>query len=170
MKDVIISGGENVSSIEIESRLYKHPRRGAGRRGRQARSKMGRGALRLRGVESGGDGDEADLIAFCRESLGAASRRPRRVVFGELPKTSTGKIQKFLLREQAKGCSRRFAIVTVGEGRPSPVCWRRAGLVDPRLAGMTNRSTSLPGAPDLRRQPRDRAPSNPIPGKPGDDA
>jgi len=62
---------------------------------------MGRDAVRIRGVEADATTTEAEIIAHCREHL-ARFKAPKRVIFGELPKTSTGKIQKFLLRERVK--------------------------------------------------------------------
>ncbi len=101
-KDIIISGGENISSIEVEDALYKHPRRRQRRRRRPPRREMGRDALRLRGTEArrGGDRRRAHRLV----------PRPPRPLQGPAPhhllgaaRTSTGKIQKFKLREQAKG-------------------------------------------------------------------
>ena len=103
-KDIIISGGENISSIEVEDALYKHP---AGRRpppsSRKPGREMGRDALRLRRAEARRPrADGRDASAWCRAQL-ARYKCPRHVVFAELPKTSTGKMQKFVLREMAKG-------------------------------------------------------------------
>ena len=101
-KDIIISGGENISTIEVESVLYRHPAVHGSRRRRAARREMGRDAVRLRRAEGRAPRATPDeIIAFCRERL-AHFKAPRTVVFGPLPKTSTGKIQKFVLREQAK--------------------------------------------------------------------
>ena len=101
-KDIIISGGENISSIEVEDVLYKHPAIQAAAVVAQARREMGRDALRLRRAEARQGGD-----APKRSSSGAGEglahyKVPRHVVFTELPKTSTGKIQKFKLRDLAK--------------------------------------------------------------------
>ena len=101
-KDIIISGGENISSIEVEDALYKHPGRAGGRRGRQARRQMGRDAVRLRRAEArrDRDGRGADrLVPQTSRRLQMPALRGVRTV----PKTSTGKIQKFKLRETAKG-------------------------------------------------------------------
>ena len=102
-KDIIISGGENVSSLEVEEVLYRHPGRHGGRRRGQARPEVGRDALRLRHPQAGRGARRRPTTS----SRGAAStsphfKAPRAVVFGPLPKTSTGKIQKYVLREQAK--------------------------------------------------------------------
>ena len=102
LKDVIISGGENISSIEIESRLYKHPAVALAAVVAKPDPKWGEVPCAFVELKTGESVDEAALIAFCRESL-AGFKTPKKIVFGELPKTSTGKIQKFLLREQAKG-------------------------------------------------------------------
>ena len=102
-KDIIISGGENISSIEVEDTLLKHPGRDVRRRGGAARREMGRDALRLRRTQARARRHSAeDLIAWCREHL-AHYKCPRHVVFREMPKTSTGKMQKFKLRDVAKG-------------------------------------------------------------------
>ena len=100
-KDIIISGGENISSIEVEDALYKHPSVascGVVAAGRQ----MGRGAGRLCRTEARQGGDEAEIIDHCRALL-ARFKVPKAMIFAEIPKTSTGKIQKFRLREMAKG-------------------------------------------------------------------
>ncbi len=104
LKDVIISGGENVSSIEIESRLYKHAAVANAAVVAKPDPKWGEVPCAFVELKSGASTTEAELIAFCRESL-AGFKTPKKVVFGELPKTSTGKIQKFILREQAKALS-----------------------------------------------------------------
>jgi fatty-acyl-CoA synthase len=101
LKDVIISGGENVSSIEIESRLFKHAAVSLAAVVAKPDPKWGEVPCAFVELKPGADVTEAELIAFCREAL-AGFKTPKRVIFGELPKTSTGKIQKFLLREQAK--------------------------------------------------------------------
>ncbi len=101
-KDIIISGGENISSLEIEEALYKHPR-------------VMEAAVVARADEEWGetpcafvtltDGDGAvsgdDIIAYCRDNM-AHFKAPRTVIFGPLPKTSTGKIQKYVLRERVR--------------------------------------------------------------------
>jgi fatty-acyl-CoA synthase len=80
------------------------PRRDAGRRGGPARREVGRSALRFCGAEARRQATEADIIEFCRLHL-ARFKVPKRVVFVGLPKTSTGKIQKFVLRNQVKSTS-----------------------------------------------------------------
>jgi fatty-acyl-CoA synthase len=101
LKDVIISGGENVSSIEIESRLYKHPAVAVAAVVAKPDPKWGEVPCAFIELKPGQVASEAELVAFCRESL-AGFKTPKRVIFGEIPKTATGKIQKFELRERAK--------------------------------------------------------------------
>ncbi len=100
-KDIIISGGENVSSVEVENVLMHHP--GVSLCAVVAKPDETWGEVPCAFVEAqdGHAPDEAELIAFCREHL-AGFKTPKCVVFQELPKTSTGKIQKFELRERAK--------------------------------------------------------------------
>jgi fatty-acyl-CoA synthase len=100
-KDIIISGGENISTIEVESVLYRHP--GVLEAAVVARpdAKWGETPCAFVTLKPGAAEDAAAIIVFCRERL-AHFKAPRTVVFGPLPKTSTGKIQKFVLREQAK--------------------------------------------------------------------
>ncbi|MCX2725355.1 acyl-CoA synthetase [Roseibium salinum] len=100
-KDIIISGGENISSIEVEEVLYKHPDVQAVAVVARPDEKWGETPCAFVELKAGSSVTEADLIAFCRERL-AGFKAPKTVVFCELPKTSTGKIQKFALREQAK--------------------------------------------------------------------
>jgi fatty-acyl-CoA synthase len=100
-KDIIISGGENISSVEVEAVLYRFPSVLSVAVVAQPDQKWGEVPCAF--VELKQDAapvSEAELIVFCRERL-AHFKCPRRVVFGELPKTATGKIQKFLLRERA---------------------------------------------------------------------
>jgi len=100
-KDVIISGGENISSIEVEDALYKHPAVMAAAVVAAPDPKWGEVPAAFVELRDGASATEAELIAHCREHL-ASFKAPKKVVFGPLPKTSTGKIQKFVLREQAK--------------------------------------------------------------------
>jgi fatty-acyl-CoA synthase len=102
-KDIIISGGENISSIEVEDALYKHPAVAACAVVGKADEKWGETPVAFIEVKPGVAAPSAgDIIAHCRAHL-AGYKVPRHVVFGEVPKTSTGKIQKFVLRERAKG-------------------------------------------------------------------
>ncbi|HUH94005.1 MAG TPA: acyl-CoA synthetase [Casimicrobiaceae bacterium] len=103
-KDVIISGGENISSLEVEDTLYRHPAVLAAAVVAQPDPKWGETPCAFVEVKPGMKVSEADLIEHCRAHL-ARFKAPKKVVFGELPKTSTGKIQKFLLRERAKSTS-----------------------------------------------------------------
>jgi fatty-acyl-CoA synthase len=101
-KDIIISGGENISSIEVEDALYKHPAISACAVVGKADAKWGETPCAFIELKSGIPApSERDILAHCRTHL-AAYKVPRFVVFAELPKTSTGKIQKFVLRERAK--------------------------------------------------------------------
>jgi fatty-acyl-CoA synthase len=100
-KDIIISGGENISSIEIEDALYRHPAVAGAAVVARPDAKWGETPCAFVELKPGKSPSEAEIIAFCRERL-ARFKVPRTVVFGPLPKTSTGKIQKFVLREQAK--------------------------------------------------------------------
>ena len=102
-KDIIISGGENISSLEVEECLYRHPSVMEAAVVARPDEKWGETPCAFVTLKPGaGPGDAAAIIAWCREHL-AHFKVPRTVVFGELPKTSTGKIQKFVLRGRAKG-------------------------------------------------------------------
>jgi fatty-acyl-CoA synthase len=100
-KDVIISGGENISSLEVEDVLYRHPAVLAAAVVAQPDPKWGETPCAFVELKPGANVSENDLIEHCRQHL-ARFKAPKKVVFGELPKTSTGKIQKFVLRERAK--------------------------------------------------------------------
>ncbi len=100
-KDVIISGGENISSIEVEDVLFKHPAVMLVAVVARADEKWGEHPCAFIELRPGSSASEAEIIAFARQHL-AAFKAPRSVVFGELPKTSTGKVQKYVLRERAK--------------------------------------------------------------------
>ncbi|MGE5144406.1 MAG: acyl-CoA synthetase [Acidobacteriota bacterium] len=100
-KDVIISGGENISSLEVEDTLYRHPAVLAAAVVAQPDPRWGETPCAFVEVKPGMNVSEADLIEHCRGHL-ARFKAPKKIVFGELPKTSTGKIQKFLLRDRAK--------------------------------------------------------------------
>jgi len=100
-KDVIISGGENISSLEIEDILYRHPAVIAAAVVAKPDSKWGEVPCAFVELRAGSNPTVAEIIAFCRENM-AHFKVPKEIVFGELPKTSTGKIQKYVLREAAK--------------------------------------------------------------------
>jgi fatty-acyl-CoA synthase len=101
-KDIIISGGENISSIEVEDVLYRHPAVMFAAVVAKPDEKWGETPCAFVEKKPGHDAvGAAELLAHCRENL-AHFKCPKTVVFGELPKTTTGKIQKFRLREQAK--------------------------------------------------------------------
>ena len=100
-KDIIISGGENISSIEVEETLYRHPKVLEAAVVARPDEKWGESPCAFVALKSGEDAEEAEIIAFCRDNM-AHFKAPRTVVFGPLPKTSTGKVQKYRLREQAR--------------------------------------------------------------------
>ncbi|WP_146344298.1 AMP-binding protein [Phaeobacter marinintestinus] len=101
-KDIIISGGENVSSVEVEATLMEHPDVLLAAVVAKPDEKWGEVPCAFVELKPDASVDEAGLIAFTRATL-AGFKTPKKVVFQELPKTSTGKIQKFALRDQAKG-------------------------------------------------------------------
>jgi fatty-acyl-CoA synthase len=101
-KDIIISGGENISSIEVEDALYKHPAVAAAAVVAKPDDKWGETPCAFVELKPGQSATPEELVAWCKKNL-AGYKVPRHVVFAELPKTSTGKIQKFKLRDMAKG-------------------------------------------------------------------
>ncbi|MEE8275771.1 MAG: acyl-CoA synthetase [Alphaproteobacteria bacterium] len=100
-KDIIISGGENISSIEVEGALYRHPSVAAAAVVARPDPKWGETPCAFVELKPAAQASEAELIEHCRANL-AHFKCPRFVVFGELPKTATGKIQKFILRKRAR--------------------------------------------------------------------
>ena len=100
-KDIIISGGENISTIEVEDVLYRHPAVLEAAVVAKPDERWGETPCAFVTLRDGAPADAADIIAFCCNHM-AHYKAPRTVVFGPLPKTSTGKIQKFVLRERAK--------------------------------------------------------------------
>ena len=98
-KDIIISGGENISSVEVEAALHAHPDVTAAAVVAAPHEKWGEVPHAFVELRAGAEMAESEMIAFARERL-AGFKTPKRVTFGELPKTSTGKIQKFALRER----------------------------------------------------------------------
>jgi fatty-acyl-CoA synthase len=100
-KDIIISGGENISTIEIEDILYRHPAVLEAAVVARPDVKWGETPCAFVTLRPGADATAAEIIAFCRERM-AHYKAPRTVVFGPLPKTSTGKMQKYALRERAR--------------------------------------------------------------------
>ena len=101
-KDIIISGGENISSLEVEETLYRHPKVMEAAVVARPDQKWGEAPCAFVTLKPGESAGAEEIIAFCRDNM-ARFKVPRTVVFGPLPKTSTGKIQKFVLREQAEG-------------------------------------------------------------------
>jgi fatty-acyl-CoA synthase len=103
-KDIIISGRENISSLEVEDALHRHPAVFAAAVVAQPDPKWGETPCAFVELKPGASATAEELLAHCRDHL-AHFKAPRRVVLGSLPKTSTGKIQKYLLREQVKSAS-----------------------------------------------------------------
>ena len=101
-KDVIISGGENISTIEIEEILYTHPSILEAAVVGKPDDHWGETPCAFAVLKEGAEATEDEIINFCREKM-ARYKVPKNIVFGELPKTSTGKVQKFVLRDRAKG-------------------------------------------------------------------
>jgi fatty-acyl-CoA synthase len=101
-KDIIISGGENISSLEVEECLYRHPQVMEAAVVARPDTQWGESPCAFVALKpDAGGATAADLIAWCREHL-AHFKVPRTIIFGPLPKTSTGKIQKFVLRDAAR--------------------------------------------------------------------
>ncbi len=100
-KDIIISGGENISSLEVESILFKHPKILEAAVVASSDEKWGEVPCAFVSLKTGEEMDVDELIAYCREEM-AGFKIPKKVVFGPIDKTSTGKVQKYLLREKAE--------------------------------------------------------------------
>ncbi|QJR14920.1 acyl-CoA synthetase [Usitatibacter palustris] len=100
-KDIIISGGENISSLELEECLYRHPKVMEAAVVARPDDKWGETPCAFVTLKPGASATVEEIVAWCREHV-AGFKIPKTVVFGALPKTSTGKIQKFILREQAR--------------------------------------------------------------------
>ncbi|XKF14782.1 acyl-CoA synthetase [Halomonas sp. BLK-85] len=101
-KDIIISGGENISTIEVEDAIYSHPAVEEAAVVAKPDEKWGETPCAFVKLKVGyGEVTEDDIIAYCRERL-ASYKLPRTIIFSDLPKTSTGKIQKFVLRDEAR--------------------------------------------------------------------
>ena len=103
-KDVIISGGENISSLEIEETLYRHPKVLEAAVVARPDETWGESPCAFVTLKDGKDAEADEIIAFCKDNM-ARYKAPKTVIFGPLPKTSTGKIQKFVLRDKAKNLS-----------------------------------------------------------------
>ena len=101
LKDIIISGGENISSVEVEGVLHKHPSVALAAVVARPDEKWGEHPAAFIELKQDASATADEIIAFCRDHL-AGFKRPKTVVFGDLPKTATGKIQKFELRKAAK--------------------------------------------------------------------
>jgi fatty-acyl-CoA synthase len=100
-KDIIISGGENISSLEVEEALFRHPAVFAAAVVAQPHEKWGETPIAFVELRPGKSVSEDELVAYCYDRL-ARFKVPKTIVFGPLPRTSTGKVQKFVLRERAK--------------------------------------------------------------------
>jgi fatty-acyl-CoA synthase len=100
-KDIIISGGENISSVEVEIALYKHPATQLAAVVARPDEKWGETPCAFVQLKPGATATEAEYLDWCRRHL-ARFKVPKKVVFGPLPTTATGKIQKYVLRERAK--------------------------------------------------------------------
>jgi fatty-acyl-CoA synthase len=100
-KDIIISGGENISSLEVENVLYSHPAVMEAAVVARPDDYWGETPCAFVALKQGGRTTEEEIIEYCRERL-AHFKAPKTVVFQELPKTATGKIQKFVLRDLAR--------------------------------------------------------------------
>ena len=100
-RDIIISGGENISSLEVEEVLYRHPRVLEAAVVAKPDEKWGESPYAFVTLKEGAEASVDEIISFCRENL-AGFKVPKSVIFGPLPKTATGKIQKFALRERAR--------------------------------------------------------------------
>ena len=101
MKDIIISGGENISSVEVEIALYKHPSTLLAAVVARPDEKWGETPCAFVQLKPGVTATEAEYIEWCRQHL-ARFKVPKKIVFGAVPTTATGKIQKYVLREQAR--------------------------------------------------------------------
>ena len=101
-KDIIISGGENISTIEIEGVLYRHPAVLEAAVVARPDEKWGETPCAFVTLKENATATQEEIIAFCRENM-AHFKCPKTVIFGDLPKTSTGKVQKYVLREKVRG-------------------------------------------------------------------
>ena len=99
-KDIIISGGENISSVEVEDVLYKHPAVLFAAVVAKPDAKWGEVPCAFIELKEGASATEAEILAYCKSQM-PGFKTPKSVIFGSIPKTSTGKIQKFMLRDQA---------------------------------------------------------------------
>ena len=100
-KDIIISGGENISSLEVEETLYRHPKVLEAAVVAKPDETWGESPCAFVTLREGEQAQPQEIMDFCRDNM-AHFKAPKKVVFGPLPKTSTGKIQKYVLRDQAK--------------------------------------------------------------------
>src|SRR4029450_11305474 len=155
-KDIIISGGENISSIEVEDALYKHPAVAAAAVVAKPDDKWGETPCAFVELKPDAKASTDELIQWCRQHL-ASYKCPRYLVFAEIPKTSTGKMQKFKLREMAKALWRPALCASsfrrnepnhlANDSRKNPTCSsRRSGSKSNVALHSTNvRSPSTTG-------------------------
>ena len=108
-KDIIISGGENISTLEVESVLYRHPQVLEAAVVARPDDKWGETPCAFVTLKDGETASEEEIIAFCRDNM-AHFKAPKTVVFGALPKTSTGKVQKYVLRDQASALNQQSVL------------------------------------------------------------
>jgi len=101
LKDIVISGGENISTVEVEGVIYRHPAVLEAAVVAMPHDKWGETPCAFVTLKDGAQATAEDIVLFCREHL-AGFKVPHHIIFAALPKTSTGKIQKFVLRDQAK--------------------------------------------------------------------
>ena len=116
-KDIIISGGENISSLEVESVLFKHPKILEAAVVAASDEKWGEVPCAFVSLKAGQEMTAEELVAYCREEL-AGFKIPKKVCFGPIDKTSTGKVQKYLLREKAESVDYVDGKQGGGQGRP----------------------------------------------------
>ena len=155
-KDIIISGGENISSVEVEDILYKHPAVLFAAVVAKPDTKWGEVPCAFVELKEGAKATEAEIIAYCRTHM-SGFKTPKAVVFGAIPKTSTGKIQKFLLRNQVEFGEGDFGVdlqAGQSEACPSPLLMKSwASMVS---SGRRCRVTSWSRSPEQARCPRHR--------------
>ena len=140
-KDIIISGGENISSVEVEDILYKHPAVLFAAVVAKPDPKWGEVPCAFVELKDGASATEAEIIAFCRTHM-TGFKTPKAVVFGPIPKTSTGKIQKFLLRNEVGSCEGDLGL-------------NRAGAISASRAACRHRPARRPPAASAA-SPRNR--------------
>ena len=117
-KDIIISGGENISSLEVEEVLYRHPKVMEAAVVARPHDKWGESPCAFVELKPNNSAGQDEIIAFCRDNL-AGFKVPHDIVFGPLPKTATGKIQKYVLRQRAKDLAEKPPAGDGPEAKPA---------------------------------------------------